>query len=84
MSVLNFKCKRCERGFNCEVGEITFPVNSERPHFDRDIICKRCGILTMDEVELTEKGQTQLTEIHLKHMYGKDYKPGMSFMMFNE
>jgi hypothetical protein len=33
-----------------------------RPTFERDIVCPRCGVLTMDDVLLTELGQSQMTE----------------------
>lgn len=65
MTELYFKCKKCRRYFNCDVGKISFPPKEERPHFERDIVCPRCGILSMDEVELTELGQTQLTAIYM-------------------
>jgi hypothetical protein len=42
------------------VGKISFPIEENRPRFEKDIVCSGCGILTMDEVELTELGQTQL------------------------
>jgi len=57
---LNFICKKCRNEFDCDVGNISFPVGENRPRFEKDIVCPRCGILSMDEVELTELGQTQL------------------------
>jgi len=60
MTELNFQCKKCGREFDCEVGKISFPIGEDRPRFEKEIVCPRCGILTMDEVELTELGQTQL------------------------
>ncbi len=38
----------------------------QRPEFEKDVICEKCVVLTLDDVELTELGQTQLTEIHFK------------------
>ena len=35
-------------------------MEENRPRFEMDIVCPRCGILSMDEEELTESGQTQL------------------------
>jgi len=64
MAELNFKCKKCKRDFDCDVGKISFPPGEERPRFEKSIICPRCGTRTMDEVELTELGQTQLTEAY--------------------
>jgi len=57
---LNFLCKKCRKEFDCDVGKISFPIEENRPRFEKNIVCPRCGILTMDEVELTEYGQTQL------------------------
>ena len=60
MTELNFLCKKCRIEFDSDVGEISFPIEENRPRFEKDIVCPRCGILTMDEVELTELGQTEL------------------------
>ena len=60
MTELNFLCTKCQREFDCDVGKISFPIEETRPRFEKDIVCPRCGVLTMDEVELTEPGQTQL------------------------
>ena len=60
MTGLNFICTKCRIEFDCDVGEISFPIDENRPRFEKDIVCPRCGVLTMDEVELTELGQTQL------------------------
>jgi rubredoxin len=65
MTVLNFQCKKCDGIFDCNVGKITFPIDSDRPAFTQEIICPKCGTLSIDEVLLTELGQSQLTEVHL-------------------
>ena len=62
---INFECKKCKKIFDGDVGEITLPDNSPRPHFEKDIICPTCGPRTMDQVYLTELGQGQLTEATL-------------------
>jgi len=62
---INFECKKCGNLFNCEVGTITVPENSDRPHFEKEINCPTCGQLSMDDVFLTELGQSQLTEATL-------------------
>ncbi|MFH1323483.1 MAG: hypothetical protein ABIH80_06640 [Methanobacteriota archaeon] len=59
---INFECKKCGNVFDCEVGEITLSENSYRPCFEKKIICPTCGERTIDEVLLTELGQSQLTE----------------------
>lgn len=74
MSELHFECKKCGNHFDCDVGRITFPEDiykGKRPEFEKDIICLRCGVLTMDEVELTELGQGQLTEIFWNNVTAK-------------
>lgn len=60
--VINFKCIQCDKVFNCDIGEVSLPDNSLRPQFENDIICPSCGKRSMDEVLLTELGQSQLTE----------------------
>ncbi|MEO0129868.1 MAG: hypothetical protein ABIL70_09200 [candidate division WOR-3 bacterium] len=63
MAIINFKCNRCEIVFDFDVGEIAFELVNGRPQFEREIECPNCGKLTLDEVELTELGQSQLTEL---------------------
>jgi hypothetical protein len=59
---INFECKKCRSIFDCDVGTITVHENSDRPQFEQSIFCPTCGELTIDEVLLTELGQSQLTE----------------------
>lgn len=67
MAVLNFRCKKCNGIFDSNVGVITFPKKSgQRPIFEKEIVCPKCGVIAIDRVLLTEIGQTQLTEAHLK------------------
>jgi rubredoxin len=63
--VINFECQKCGTLFDCDVGTVKFPENSDKPDFEKEIICPKCGILSMDEVLLTEIGQSQLTEVTL-------------------
>ena len=63
MTKLNFLCTKCRNEFDSDVGEISFPLEENRPRFEKDIVCPRCGILTMDEVELMELGPTQLGSV---------------------
>lgn len=65
MPQINFKCKRCQEIFDFDVGKISFKLVKGRPQFERQIQCDNCGKLTLDEVELTELGQSQLTELDL-------------------
>lgn len=65
MTKLEFVCKKCQKRFVCDVGNIFFPINQDRPTFEADIICRTCGVLNMDDVELTEDGQTQLSSVFL-------------------
>jgi hypothetical protein len=62
---INFECQKCRTLFDCEIGTVTFPENSDKPDFEKEIICRKCGRLSMGEVLLTEKGQSQLTEMTL-------------------
>ena len=68
-SIINFKCMKCGEVFDFDVGKITFPPPAPgmRPKFEKNIQCKNCGLLTADMRELTEIGQTQLTELFLKN-----------------
>ena len=65
MAELNFLCKKCRKEFDCDVDKISFPIGGNRPRFEKNIVCPRCGILTMDEVELREHGQTQLGAVFM-------------------
>jgi hypothetical protein len=68
MPAINFKCKKCNQIFCYDAGRMTFPhdiYKGKCPNFEREIYCARCGLLTLDDVELTELGQTQLTELFL-------------------
>lgn len=66
MPEINFQCKKCGRIFDFDVGNISFELVDERPQFEKQISCPRCGYLTLDEVILTELGQTQLTELDMR------------------
>jgi hypothetical protein len=59
---VNFECKKCKRDFDCDVGKVSMSDDKMRPVFEKDIVCLRCGELSMDDVLLTELGQSQMTE----------------------
>jgi rubredoxin len=59
--LINFQCRQCRVVFDSEVGEITMPADADRPQFEHPIGCPRCGPRSLDEVWLTERGQSQLT-----------------------
>lgn len=59
---INFECKKCGVIFDSEVGSVSVCENSFRPQFEKGIICPKCGQLSIDDVLLTELGQSQLTE----------------------
>jgi len=63
--LINFQCRQCQTVFNSEVGQIDFDPEAERPRFEHLPVCPRCGERTLDEVELTELGQGQITEAFL-------------------
>ena len=60
--IINFKCKKCRKEFNCDVGKISLNNEEMRPVFEKNIICPSCGKLSINEVLLTELGQSQMTE----------------------
>jgi len=60
--IINFDCKKCGQTFDCEMGQIGIDEASMRPTFEKDIVCPKCGVLTIDDVLLTELGQSQMTE----------------------
>jgi len=59
---INFDCKGCRQEFDCDVGKIGINDQTMRPDFEKPIICPRCGERTLDEILLTELGQSQMTE----------------------
>jgi rubredoxin len=67
MAELNFECRKCRKEFDSNVGTIRFPTEpGKRPEFEKDITCPNCGVVTIEEVLLTELGQMQLTEIDME------------------
>jgi hypothetical protein len=65
---MKVKYQKCGTLFDCDVGTVTLPETSGKPNFEKEIICPKCGKLSMDEVFLTELGQSQLTEtLNLSH-----------------
>jgi hypothetical protein len=63
--LINFECKRCHHVFDCDVGSVSMLADSDRPHFEKRLLCPTCGEVTIDDVWLTELGQSQLTEATL-------------------
>lgn len=59
--IINFLCKKCKKIFDSDVGLITMNEQTFRPDFEKQITCPQCGIRTIDEVFLTELGQSQMT-----------------------
>jgi hypothetical protein len=59
---INFECKGCHQEFDCDVGNIGINEETLRPDFEKPIICPRCGQRTINQVFLTELGQSQMTE----------------------
>lgn len=68
MAYLNFQCKKCRSVFDFDVGNINFELVDERPQFENPIRCPRCGPRTLDQLILTEWGQTQLTELYFRQL----------------
>ena len=63
MAILNFKCKKCKRIFDFEIGKITF---GNRLSFEKEIYCNNCGKREIDDLILTEEGQTMVTELYFE------------------
>ena len=59
---INFECKGCKKEFDCDVGKVGINAQTMRPDFEEPITCPRCGVRTLDQVRLTELGQSQMTE----------------------
>lgn len=69
MAEINFKCKKCNKEFDFEVGIICFPANiDDKLNFEKDIFCPNCGKMKIDDLELTELGQTQVSEPYFIHL----------------
>lgn len=62
---INFQCKKCGVIFDCDIGTVTLSEDHERPVFSNNIVCPKCGKRSMEDVFLTELGQSQLTEATL-------------------
>jgi|SRR3989344_4509843 len=62
MAIINFQCKKCEKEFDCETGNITF---GDILGFEKELICPQCGKLSKDDIWLTEFGQTQIGDLYL-------------------
>jgi hypothetical protein len=59
---IEFECRKCRQEFQCDVGQVAIDEASLRPVFQKSIVCPRCGNRSINEVYLTELGQSQLTE----------------------
>ena len=59
---INFECQICKKNFDCDVGEVSIDETTMRPKFKNKLVCPKCGELKMNDVQLTELGQGQLTE----------------------
>jgi rubredoxin len=60
--IINFKCKGCGQVFDCDIGTIGINDQTFRPVFEKQIICPGCGEKGLDDVLLTELGESQMTE----------------------
>jgi hypothetical protein len=58
--LITFECKKCHQVFKGDVGAVSMPEGSDRPHFDNRLLCPTCGEISIDDVRLTELGQDQL------------------------
>lgn len=63
--LINFECKKCHHVFDCDVGSVSMIADSDRPDFEKKLLCPTCGEVKIDDVHLTELRQSQLTEATL-------------------
>jgi len=63
LAILNLKCKKCGTTFDFNVGKITF---GNKLSFENSVFCIKCGLVEIDDLELTELGQTQVAELFLR------------------
>jgi rubredoxin len=62
---IKFECKKCRGIFNSDVGSVSISEESLKPQFENEIICPKCGKRSIEDVLLTELGQSQLAEATL-------------------
>jgi rubredoxin len=60
---VNLKCGQCKSNYNFDVGEPSTDKNM-RLVFEHKPVCPKCGAI--DKELLSELGQSQMTEWHLK------------------
>ena len=60
--VINFECQKYKSIFDCDVGQVSIDETTMCPKFTKKLVCPKCSELTMNDVHLTEVGQSQLTE----------------------
>ncbi|MFA6994748.1 MAG: hypothetical protein WC246_03940 [Candidatus Paceibacterota bacterium] len=63
--IVNFKCGGCKHIYDFEVGEPSMDKNYKLV-FQNKPICPKCQAI--DNVLLTERGQSQMTDWHLGGM----------------
>ncbi|HJH28284.1 MAG TPA: hypothetical protein C5S51_01095 [Methanosarcinaceae archaeon] len=63
LAILNLKCKKCGTAFDFNVGKVTF---GNKLSFENSVSCIKCGLVEIDDLELTELGQTQVAELFLR------------------
>jgi hypothetical protein len=69
---IQFHCIQCNVAFLCDVGGIEFETEDRTPRLEKPVICPDCGVRYQgapekftDHFEVTELGQSQLTELFL-------------------
>lgn len=69
MNTINLKCKKCNKEFYFDVGDITI---HKKLQFEKEIQCPSCGQLAEAEYEISEKGEDELFDIFCNAMFEKD------------
>ena len=60
--IINFECRDCNNIFDYNVGNISQRSDEMYPNFENAVNCSSCGIRTVEQLYLTELGQSQMTE----------------------
>jgi hypothetical protein len=60
--IINFECRNCNDIFDYDVGHISQKSDEMYPNFENPVHCSNCGVRTVQQLYLTELGQTQMAE----------------------
>ena len=61
-TMVEFECRDCGKIFSCDVGQVSVDQVALRPRYEKAVRCPHGGPRTIDQLFLTELGQSQMTE----------------------